>query len=126
MTNSILAEFQKDDVDESWAIKLLNECAQEDDEPIVIQNPSSENHPQQNDIKGINFIEDATSFVTKQSSGEYRITIDRAAVKVKDNSASSAIERQIINFATRPKLQKANSLDDSASTKSNNWIRSFF
>jgi len=131
MKNSNITAIKIDEVDESWALKLLNESEQEDNSPIFIQNQLSSNHPLGNDISEIHYTNNPPSYAAKQSSDEAVITVDRAEIILEDNDISSvdtstAIQRQVMEFAARAKLKRTNSLEGSGPTKSNKWIKTFF
>jgi len=131
MKNSNITAIKIDEVDESWALKLLNESEQEDNSPIFIQSQLSCNHPLGNDISKIHCTNTIPPYGAKKSSDEAVITVDSVEIILEDNGISSvntstAIERQIMDFAARAKFKRTNSLEGSRPTKSNKWIKTFF
>ena len=131
MKNSNITAIKIEEVDESWALKLLNESEQEDNSPIFIQNQRSCNHPLENNISEINCRNNISAYATKQSSNEAAITVDSIEITLDDNDISSvntptAIERQVMEFAARAKLKRNNSLEYSGLIKPNKWAKAFF
>lgn len=115
-------DVEIEEVDESWALKLLNECEQEDN-PITVQNTSHENPFCQTDICLIG--ENEPSAPNDPPEDPESIVVD--AFDETPAASLSAIEYQVMAMAKRVKAENDGNSDKPAKPRSSlERLKAFF